>query len=130
MSLTFFSVLAAFGAGILSFLSPCVLPLIPGYLSYLAGTNLEEAQSQFTLRWRVTLHALWFVLGCAVVLLLLGALAALFGSTLSTHQPWLSRIGGLLLILFGIALTGLLPIPWLSGTHPAPLTPRPPTCLR
>jgi len=117
MSLTFFSLLAAFGAGILSFLSPCVLPLIPGYLSYLAGTNLEEAQSQSTLRWRVTLHALWFVLGCAVVLMLLGALAALFGSTLSTYQQWLSRIGGLLLILFGIALTGLLPIPWLSGTH-------------
>jgi cytochrome c-type biogenesis protein len=117
MSLTFLSLLAAFGAGILSFLSPCVLPLIPGYLSYLAGTNLEEAQSQSTLRWRVTLHARWFVLGCAVVLMLLGALAALFGSTLSTYQQVLERIGGLLLILFGIALTGLLPIPWLSGTY-------------
>ena len=101
----------------LSFLSPCALPLIPGYLSYLAGTNLEEAQSQFTLRWRVTLHALWFVLGCTVVLMLLGALATSFGSTLSTYQQVLERIGGLLLILFGIALTGLLPIPWLLGTH-------------
>ncbi|OLD84264.1 MAG: hypothetical protein AUF64_02175 [Chloroflexi bacterium 13_1_20CM_54_36] len=117
MSLTFFSLLAAFGAGILSFLSPCVLPLIPGYLSYLAGTNLEEAQSPSTLRWRVTLHALWFVLGCAEVLMLLGALAALFGSTLSTYQQVLERIAGLLLILFGIALTELLSIPWLSGTH-------------
>src|SRR5258708_16571601 len=100
MSLPFFSVLAAFGAGILSFLSPCVLPLIPGYLSYLAGTNLEEAQSQFTLRWRGTLHALLFVLGCAVVLMLLGALASLFGSTLSTYPQWRSRLCGLLPIPF------------------------------
>ena len=117
MSPTFFSLLVAFGAGVLSFLSPCVLPLIPGYLAYLAGTNLEEVQSQSTLRWRVTLHAFWFVLGCAVVLMLLGALAALFGNTLSTYQQVLERVGGLLLILFGIALTGLLPLPWLSNTH-------------
>jgi len=123
MSLTFFSVLAAFGAGVLSFLAPCVLPLIPGYLSYLAGTNLEAAQSQATVRWRVSLHALWFVLGSTLVLMLLGATAALFGSALSTYQQVLERIGGALLILFGIALSGLLPLPWLSSTHRVQIKP-------
>lgn len=117
MSLTFLSLLAAFGAGILSFLSPCVLPLVPGYLSYLAGVSLEEVQSQPSARWRVSQHALWFVLGCALLLTLLGAAAALVGHALSTYQQVLERIGGLLLILFGIALTGLIPVPWLSRDH-------------
>lgn len=117
MSFTFLGLLAAFGAGILSFLSPCVLPLIPGYLSFLAGTSLKEARSQSTIRWRVSLHALWFVIGSALVLTLLGAIAALLGSVLNTYQQVLERIGGLLLILFGIALTGLVPIPWLFGDY-------------
>lgn len=123
MSLTLASLLAAFGAGLLSFLSPCVLPLIPGYLAYLAGANLEETQRQSTLRLRVTLHALWFVLGCAIVLMLLGAIAALFGHALSTYQQVLERAGGLLLILFAIALSGLLPLPWLSSTHQVQIKP-------
>ena len=123
MPLTFVSLFAAFGAGLLSFFAPCVLPLIPGYLAYLAGTNLEEAQHQSRLRWQVTLHALWFVLGCAIVLMLLGALAALFGKALSTYQQTLERVGGFLLILFGIALSGLLPIPWISSTHRVQIKP-------
>ncbi|MBO0784107.1 MAG: cytochrome c biogenesis protein CcdA, partial [Ktedonobacteraceae bacterium] len=102
ISLTLVSVLTAFGAGLLSFLSPCVLPLIPGYLAYLAGTNLEKTQRQSVVRWRVTWHALWFVLGSALVLMALGALAALVGSALSTYQLVLDRLGGVLLILFGI----------------------------
>ncbi len=117
MSLTFLSLLAAFGAGVLSFLSPCVLPMVPGYLSYLAGVSLEEVQSQPSARWRVSQHALWFVMGCALLLTLLGAAAALAGHALSTYQQVLERIGGLLLILFGIALTGLIPFPWLSRDH-------------
>ena len=117
MSLTPLGVLAAFGAGILSFLAPCVLPLVPGYLSFLAGTSLEEAPNQPTARWRVSLHALWFVVGCTLVFMLLGAIAALLGSTLSVYQQVLERIGGLLLIAFGIALTGWVPIPWLSWDH-------------
>jgi cytochrome c-type biogenesis protein len=123
MSLTPVSLLAAFGAGLLSFLSPCVLPLLPGYLAYLAGTNLTEAQRQSILRWRVTLHALWFVLGSAMILMMLGAFAALFGSALSTYQQTVEHIGGLLLILFGIVLSGLLPIPWLSETYQVQVKP-------
>ena len=117
MSFSFLGLLAAFGAGILSFLSPCVLPLVPGYLSFLAGTSLKEAQNQPTARKQVSLHALWFVLGSVLVLTLLGAAAALLGSALNSYQQVLERIGGLLLILFGIALTGLVPVPWLFGDY-------------
>lgn len=117
MSLTLLSLLAAFGAGALSFLSPCVLPLVPGYLAYLAGVSLEETRSQSTARWRVSQQALWFVLGCILLLTLLGVAASLLGSALSLYQQGLERIGGLVLILLGIALTGLLPIPWLSRDH-------------
>jgi cytochrome c-type biogenesis protein len=117
MSLSSLSLVAAFGAGILSFLSPCVFPLVPGYLSYLAGTSLEEARSKPTARWRVSLHALCFVLGFALIFTLLGAVAALVGLALHTYQQWLARIAGVLLILFGIALTGLVPIPWLRDDH-------------
>src|SRR5215471_5882706 len=117
MSLTSLGLLAAFGAGLLSFLSPCVLPLVPGYLSYLAGTSLQEAQSQTTTRWRVSAHALCFVLGFALIFVLLGAVAALAGLALRAFQQVLARLAGLLLVLFGIALTGLVPVPFLSREH-------------
>src|SRR5438034_4853800 len=67
MSLLHVGWLSAFGAGLLSFLSPCVLPLVPGYLSYLAGTSMEETKSQPTARFRVSLHAFCFVLGFVLV---------------------------------------------------------------
>lgn len=117
LSFTTLGLLEAFGAGILSFLAPCVLPLVPGYLSYLAGINLEETKGQPAARWWVSLHALWFVLGFTLILMLLGAIAALFGSVFHAYQQGLERIGGLLLILFGIAFTGLVPLPWLSRDH-------------
>jgi cytochrome c-type biogenesis protein len=117
MSFTFLGLLAAFGAGVLSFLAPCVLPLVPSYLSYLAGTSLEDARVQSSIRWRVSLHALWFVLGFALLFTVLGAVTALVGVTLSAYQLVLDRIGGVLLILFGIALTGWIPLPWLSGSY-------------
>jgi cytochrome c-type biogenesis protein len=117
MSLTHLGLLAAFGAGILSFLSPCVFPLVPGYLSYLAGTSAQATQSQPTTRWRVSVHALCFVLGFALIFALLGAAASLLGSALHAYQQVLARLAGLLLVLFGIALTGLVPLPFLSGEH-------------
>lgn len=117
MSLSPVGLLVAFGAGLLSFLSPCVFPLVPGYLSYLAGTSIQEVESQSTARWRVSLHALCFVLGFVLLFTLLGAAASLVGLALRSYQQWLARIAGVLLILFGIALTGLLPIPWVSRDH-------------
>ena len=123
MPLTSFSLLAAFGAGILSFLSPCVVPLVPGYLSYLADTSLAEISGRPGARWRVSRHALWFVLGTVVFVTVLGVIAALLGHALSTYQQVLERVGGLLLMVFGIALTGVVPLPWLSGDHRVRLKP-------
>ena len=82
MALTPVSLLAAFGAGVLSFLAPCVVPLVPGYLSFLAGTSLEMVSGQPTARGRVSWHALWFVIGCTLVFMLLGAAAAVLDQVL------------------------------------------------
>jgi cytochrome c-type biogenesis protein len=117
MSLTQLGLLAAFGGGVLSFLSPCVLPLVPGYLSYLAGTSLQQADKTAIPRWQISRHALCFVLGFALIFTLLGAAAALLGSALRESQQVLARLAGVLLILFGIALTGLVPLPFLSAEH-------------
>src|SRR5689334_970481 len=96
MSFTFFSVFAVFVAGVLSFLAPCVLPLVPSYLSYPAGVSLEDAHLHPTIRCRVSLHALWFVLGFAVLFALLEAETSLVSSTLSAYQKVLEPIGGVL----------------------------------
>src|SRR5260370_37484044 len=114
MSLPSLGLLSGFGAGVLSFLSPCVFPVVPGYLSYLAGTGLEVAESQPGARWRMSLHALCFVLGFALLFTRLGAAAALAGLALHTYQQGLARIAGLLGVLFGLAPTRLGAIPWFA----------------
>ena len=106
---------AAFGAGLLSFLSPCVLPLVPGYLSYVSGVNLAAARSDggaaiADQRGQVILSSLFFVLGFSVVFILLGASATAIGSLLLSHLPLLAKVGGVLLVLFGLHQTGLLRI--------------------
>lgn len=108
-------IILAFSAGLVSFLAPCVLPLIPGYIAYLAGTNLAEAQLH---RRAVFLTALSFVLGFSLVFASLGVLLNTVLETLAYDvQAWLSRVGGLLIIFFGVYLTGLIPLPWLSSEH-------------
>jgi len=89
----------AFAAGLLSFLSPCVLPLIPSYVGYLTGMSVEEVERR---RGTAVLHGLWFVAGFSLVFVLLGAAASAVGSLLRDYQVWLGRVGGVLLILFGV----------------------------
>lgn len=97
----------AFIAGLLSFLSPCVLPLIPSYVGFLTGMSADELQ---TPRGGHTafLHGLWFVAGFTLVFVLLGAAASALGTLLRENQHWLGRIGGVLMILFGLYLLGIL----------------------
>lgn len=114
MSLDHFGALAAFLAGLVSFLSPCVFPLVPGYLSYMAGTTVGEARAESGMRWRVTAHAFFFVLGFALIFVMLGAVASEIGVALHQHKLLLERTAGLLLILFGIVMTGLLPLPFVQ----------------
>ena len=102
----------AFMAGVLSFLSPCVLPLVPSYLSFVTGMSLEDLQEGFDRR-RVLTHAALFVSGFTLIFVLLGAGATLVGSFLLYNSEWIARIGGVIIILFGLHLMGvfqLLPL--------------------
>ena len=117
-----------FGAGLLSFVHPCVWPLVPGYLSFLAGTVPDTPDG--TTRARASHQAGWFVVGCTLVLMALGAGAALLGTSLKAHQILIERAGGVLLILFGIAFAGRVRLPWLSGDHRLALLSGPPAWWR
>lgn len=101
------SLAVAFVAGLLSFLSPCVLPLIPSYVGFITGMSVEELQGGAR-RGTAVLHGLWFVAGFTLVFVLLGAAASALGSLLRDYQHWLGRIGGVLLMLFGLYLIGVL----------------------
>jgi cytochrome c-type biogenesis protein len=103
--------LAAFLAGVLSFLSPCVLPLVPGYVSLISGSSVEELQSSERRMLRtVMLHSFTFVLGFSVVFIALGAVATGVGQIVNEYHSLLSKIAGIVVIIFGLHLTGLLKI--------------------
>ncbi|HVP53414.1 MAG TPA: cytochrome c biogenesis protein CcdA [Candidatus Eisenbacteria bacterium] len=103
--------LAAFVAGILSFLSPCVLPLVPGYVSLISGATVEDLQSdQRRMLGIVMLHSLTFILGFSVVFIALGAVATSIGQLANQYHNLLARVAGVIVIVFGLHLTGLLKI--------------------
>jgi cytochrome c-type biogenesis protein len=95
----------AFVAGLLSFLSPCVLPLIPSYVGFLTGLTLEELEVR---RGTALVHAGWFVAGFSLVFVALGATASALGAVLLHSQVWMGRIGGVIVLLFGLYLVGVL----------------------
>jgi cytochrome c-type biogenesis protein len=101
----------AFLAGLVSFLSPCVLPLVPGYLSYMSGIpGGEEKESR---PGRTAVVALAFVAGFSVVFVALGATATWVGSSLSGNKTLLTQIGGVFVILMGLVFLGVIKVPWL-----------------
>jgi cytochrome c-type biogenesis protein len=103
--------LAAFLAGVLSFLSPCVLPLVPGYVSLISGSSVESLQGQDRrLLTRVMASSLMFILGFSIVFILLGAVATGLGQLTRQYYPLLTRIAGAVIIVFGLHLTGVLKI--------------------
>jgi len=109
------SLFVAFFAGVVSFLSPCVLPIIPGFLSYLAGTSLSDAKDH---RWAIFLNSFFFVVGFSTVFSLLGVLLNTILSSIAYDvQTWLARIGGVIIIFFGLYLTGLIKLPFLEAEH-------------
>src|SRR5688572_25866663 len=91
-----FGVLIAFSAGLLSFLSPCVLPLIPSYVTFITGLSLEEVQKTRRL---ALVHSLLFILGFTLIFLALGATATVLGRVLLVYREWISRVGGVLVIV-------------------------------
>ncbi|NLT43007.1 MAG: cytochrome C biogenesis protein [Anaerolineae bacterium] len=104
-------VTVAFLAGVASFASPCVLPLVPAYLGMLAGLGMEGWAAR---RGQVLLHAVLFVLGFSLLFVISGAAATALGRALSRQLPWLQRVGGLALVLLGLHLIGVVRIPFLA----------------
>lgn len=106
--------IAAFIAGFISFLSPCVLPLVPGYVSIISGAGVDELKQQDARLMRsVMLNSVFFIVGFSLVFIALGAMASGFGQLVRQHFAFLSKFAGLLLIGFGIHMTGVLPFKFL-----------------
>src|SRR3954470_11576290 len=114
--------IAAFGAGVASFLSPCVLPLIPSYITFITGMTLDDLPRA---RRVALVHALLFVLGFSLIFLALGASATLIGRLLFAYRVWISRIGGLLVLAFGLYLLGVFKLGVFSRERRIHITDKP-----
>jgi cytochrome c-type biogenesis protein len=111
------SMVVAFSAGVFSFLSPCVLPLFPSYLSFITGMSLEQLQgagAAGTERWRVIAHSLAFIAGFSMVFIGMGASFSVLGQVLLERRDLIRQVGGVLIILFGLYIAGVLPLRWLG----------------
>ncbi|MBN9459310.1 MAG: cytochrome c biogenesis protein CcdA [Bosea sp.] len=113
MEIANISILAALAAGAVSFLSPCVLPLVPGYLSYVAGSLSADSDSP---RARISAFAMsfWFVLGFSTVFVILGAGASALSRLLLSYRYEAGLVGGAIIVVFGIFSTGVVRIPWME----------------
>src|SRR5881296_3576900 len=114
MQISLVNILIAFAGGLLSFLSPCVLPLVPGYISLMFGVSIDHLESRggSTARRAVILNSLAFNAGLSVIFLALGGTAGLLGAAI-INNVWVRVIGGLVIIVFGLHLIGLLKIKYL-----------------
>ncbi len=110
------NLLLAFAAGVLGFLSPCIVPLIPGYLSFVSGVSLSEMTlaDRRQHRMQVLTSTLVFVLGFALIFVALGASATYVGGFVLSNRLWLGRLGGAIIVLLGLSVLGILKIPGLS----------------
>ncbi|HEY1296327.1 MAG TPA: cytochrome c biogenesis protein CcdA, partial [Chloroflexota bacterium] len=107
----------ALAAGMVSFASPCVLPLVPAYLGFITGLSAEELhEARGQVRVEILTQGLAFVLGLAIIFALLGASASVLGRTLLQNQERLYQIGGVIVIIFGLQMLGITRIPLLART--------------
>jgi cytochrome c-type biogenesis protein len=111
------SILAAFTAGVISFISPCVLPLIPGYLSFISGVSMEELKGgdkRSNVLRKVSLNTLFFVLGFSVVFVAMGASATFIGEFLLSNLSLFNKIAGVIIIILGLHIMGVFRISFLN----------------
>jgi cytochrome c-type biogenesis protein len=120
-------VLVAFSAGLFSFLSPCVLPLFPSYISFVTGMSVSDLSSELTavMRRRVLLHSIAFIVGFSLVFVSLGASFSAAGQFLLDYRDWIRRIGGVLIVLFGLYIAGILKLAFLGRTQQFQLRAKP-----
>ena len=119
-SITNISLVAAFSAGLLSFVSPCVLPLVPSYISYVTGLSIEQLTDSTVrskLKKTIVVNALLFIGGFSAVFISFGASASFIGQALVTYQDVVRRIGGIVIVVFGLYLLGILNISFLKMEH-------------
>lgn len=119
-SIPHISVIAAFSAGLLSFVSPCVLPLVPSYISYITGLSVEQltdASERSKFKKAIIVNALLFIAGFSTVFIAFGASASFLGQLLITYQDHIRRIGGILIVVFGLYLLGILNLNFLQMEH-------------
>ena len=119
-SLNQVSLFAAFSAGLLSFISPCVLPLVPSYVSYITGLSLEQladAAERRRFRKAILLNSLLFILGFSSVFIAFGASASFIGQILYQYQDIIRKLGAVLIIIFGFYMLGILKIDFLMREH-------------
>lgn len=110
----------AFIGGLASFFTPCVLPMIPAYIGYLSGRSASQLQNEEKAkRWSTLFHGLAFVLGFSTIFVLLGITISALGALLADIRPWIVRIGGIVIVVFGLHMMGVLRIPFLQyDLHP------------
>src|SRR4029078_11603945 len=119
-SVTNISLVAAFTAGLLSFVSPCVLPLVPSYISYVTGLSIEQLTDSTVrskLKKTIVINALLFIGGFSAVFISFGASASFIGQALVTYQDYVRRIGGIVIVIFGLYLLGIFNISFLKMEH-------------
>lgn len=111
-------IIPSFIAGILTFLAPCTLPLVPGYLGFISGTSLEDLKDptkSSSVRRKIFINGLFFIIGFSAVFIIMGTLVGFVGgSLLAPYRLWLSRIGGIFVVLFGLFMLNVLKLPFLQ----------------
>ena len=117
-------IISAFIAGLLTFLAPCTLPLVPAYLGFISGVDhnaLADPMTARAARRKIFLNGLAFIVGFSLVFIVFGTLAGLVGQELVPYSMWLARIGGAFIILFGLFMLGVFKIPLLSSDKRLPI---------
>ncbi len=116
--LNFSLVVPSFIAGMLTFLAPCTLPLVPGYLGFISGVSLEDLKDPTKVklaRAKIFWNGIFYVIGFSLIFIVLGSLFGIVGSALGQYRIWLSRIGGIFVILFGLFLMNILKLSFFQG---------------
>lgn len=112
------NVILAFASGVVSFFAPCIVPMIPVYVSYVSGVSVKKlVKGGGGYKKRVLMTSMFYVLGFSMVFTLMGTLAAGLGEVLRQNTEWIERIGGVLIVLFGLEFGGWLHLPFLSEEH-------------
>lgn len=117
-------IIPAFFAGVLTILAPCTLPLVPAYIGFISGSSLDDLkdpQRARGIRRKILLNGVLFVLGFTVIFVSFGILIGFVGSALVPYRIWLTRIGGALVVAFGLYMLGILKLPFLNAIQKLPI---------